>query len=613
LRCGPDGSWIREECDPGTQVCDLTLGCVHWLESDLCGEGDGACDEQGIPWRCGDDQHYVQLESCPAGTVCVAAGVCLTCEPGRATCIEGDAWRCRGDRSAFDRLEQCDPRTTRCERGQCVSRCSLQDRETTDYGCRFWAVDLDAAREGTTEAGPGGSAGLSLLVTSVAEARPASVRVHASDGLAEVEVARASVAAGGVERIDLPARPVTAPARAFVAYRIDSDLPVVVHQLRSADARGTRASDASLLLPQASLGTDYVAVTADAATVDGAEWPAFVVVVATGEGQTEVTLDLTGDVAVPDGATASGRSVTSLLSAYQVLAVPSSMPDPTQPGAGNLSGTRVRASAPVAVFSGNVAARIPEGGDGERCCAGHLEEQLPPLHAWGRRTVGAWAPRRNPSEPEPDVWRIVAGPEPASLTWAPETPDGAPTRLEPFSSVAFEHTGHFVVDSDSPILVTHLVASSGRVGEARVHGSCDPGEAPGTGVCTLSTGFLAACAADGAERRCVPVGEPAMTVVPPVEQLRSDYVVPTPGGYALDYLVVVAPVAAGVRLDGVLLDAKELLAFDRDAVRWSRYAVAVEDGPHRVTASSGVAVVAYGYDRGASYGYAGGVDLAVRR
>ena len=616
-RCEEGRVWVDEPCEAATLFCDPALGCVRWLESQLCDDGDGVCDEDGIPWRCGTSGRYEQADPCSEGTACVSGGVCLTCESGVEVCIDGDSWRCRRDRSAFDRLDRCDPRTSRCVLGACVSLCDLPDRVAAHEGCRFWAVDLDAVRLGPDDVVVEASNGLALLVGNVAADRAASVTVRASDGLVETEVAAVAVPAGGVERIDLPTRRVGAPARGYLAYRIDSDVPVAVVQLdRPAEDGRAGSADGSLLLPQAGLGREYVAVTGDARVAgDGTPWPAFVVVVGTTEEQVEVTLELAADFEAPEGTTRSGSTLTAPLSAFQVLAVPSVPPIEPAAGAANLSGSLVRATGPVAVFAGNVAARVPQG-DGEACCAGHLEEQLPPVAAWGRRTVGGYAPRRSRYEPEAGVWRVTAGAKEARLSWAPALPPGAPLRLAPYESRSFEHAGAFLLEADAPVLVVQFAESSGRVGEAQQHGTCDLEADRGAGTCTLSTGFLAACTerpAAGGGRWCVPVGGPAMTVVPPVEQLRREALVLAPDSYALGYLVVLAPVAAVVRLDGELLDGAEAIALDGDGVRWARYATSVPPGAHRVEASAGVGVVAWGYDRGLAFAWPGGQNLAALR
>jgi hypothetical protein len=130
-----------------------------------------------------------------------------------------------------------------------------------------------------------------------------------------------------------------------------------------------------------------------------------------------------------------------------------------------------------------------------------------------------------------------------------------------------------------------------------------------------------------------PGGDPSLIMVPPIEQYRRDYVFLTPDRYAFDYVVVVAPFGAEVRLDGVELLARGCLAspadglmrgvadapparlvyrcqlsfpeVERDVVRPGAQA----DGVHRISANAPVGIVVYGFDAFVSYAYPGGLNL----
>ena len=54
-------------------------------------------------------------------------------------------------------------------------------------------------------------------------------------------------------------------------------------------------------------------------------------------------------------------------------------------------------------------------------------------------------------------------------------------------------------------------------------------------------------------KRTLPGGDPSLVIVPPLEQFRPDYTFLTPDKYSFDFVSIVAPVDAGVYLDGVLL------------------------------------------------------------
>lgn len=96
-------------------------------------------------------------------------------------------------------------------------------------------------------------------------------------------------------------------------------------------------------------------------------------------------------------------------------------------------------------------------------------------------------------------------------------------------------------------------------------------------------------------------------MLPPEKQFRKDYVFLSPNKYAQDYINIVAPEAAQVTLDGVMVPAGNFTTVSGST--WKVARVAVSDGVHKVVANMPVSVIAYGYDRDVSYGYAAGLNL----
>ncbi len=139
--------------------------------------------------------------------------------------------------------------------------------------------------------------------------------------------------------------------------------------------------------------------------------------------------------------------------------------------------------------------------------------------------------------------------------------------------------------------------------------------------------------------RGLPGGDPSLSFPAPIEQWRSDYVLLTPDKYAFDFLVITAPFAAHVFLDGLPIDgticesgpADGLDAKTRKApnppfvvYRCQLSFPAIlqnvpppnnvtpgrqNDGVHRVQADYPVGVLVYGFDAFVSYAYAGGTEL----
>jgi len=81
----------------------------------------------------------------------------------------------------------------------------------------------------------------------------------------------------------------------------------------------------------------------------------------------------------------------------------------------------------------------------------------------------------------------------------------------------------------------------------------------------------------------------------------------TPDKYARDFVNIVAPSTASVTLDGTLVPAQNFVVIV--GTDWKVARVEVPDGVHTINATAAVGVIAYGYDRDVSYGYAAGLNL----
>lgn len=643
MRCAGDGTeYVREDsCSATGLACHRDKGCVDPVTGAGCGRGAAVC-QQGVPWRCGDDGEFAQAPACRPGQRCIGPGFCSSCTDGQELCIGAEVWRCDPDEPQL--IRQCDPRVSRCVDGACRSLCGLHDVQASHQGCQFWAVDLEnvAARDppGGPDAGrvSPAEAQFAIAVGNVADTGPAqgtagdtrqiaTVSVYRIDRGVEVEVAKAEVAPGGVKVFELAPHNVEGAVLAPLAYRITADLPVIAYQFNPLNnAAQAFSNDASLLLPQSALGEEYVVATGDAVFgLDGGRsvpWGAFVAVVGTTAQEVHVTVHMTADFEAPDDPDVQvvGRKVTARLRSHEVLSLRSIPLDSGGEGAGNLSGARVEADGPVAVFAGNVATLVPHLDSDNKCCADHLEEQFLPTSAWGKRFLGAGAMVRNPVTPEGDEWRVVAGAQGAQLTWAPQRPVDAPGALLPFESVRFGTTSDpFLLTADEPVQLVHFVKSSHYVGPPEETAACDPERDRGQGRCSLVTGFMAACAAyvdaQGATRhRCAPVGDPAMTLVPPMERWRSEYVFLTPSDYAVDFALILAPVGARMELDGEPVDPDEFeeIVRPRSSPALGRYLLPLSDGGHELISDEPVGLMLFGYDRDVSYGYPGGLDLGER-
>jgi hypothetical protein len=305
--------------------------------------------------------------------------------------------------------------------------------------------------------------------------------------------------------------------------------------------------------------------------------------------------------------------VTATLDRYDVLNVESPAEEMTTvPGQGNLSGTRIRASRPVAVFSGNLCAVMPH--DAETfCCCDHVEEQLMPLAAWGRRFVVARGPvRRTGPDPEVEHYRITAGNVPPglgaiTLTYHPSQPPGAPSQLAEGESVEFASATEFAVEADGPVLVMSYLVSCFETAPEIDTVALDMIPCTTDAECQ-GLPYSAVCNLDWAA--CLPLGDPSMTMIPPVEQFRDSYVFLAPIDYETDTITVIAPLSAEVLLDGAPLSGLAPVA-TLEGVEYGVLRQEIGDGTHRLSTQGGaeVGLLVFGVDEAVSYGYPAGLDL----
>lgn len=418
------------------------------------------------------------------------------------------------------------------------------------------------------------------------------------------------------------------------AFRVRSSLPIVAYQFNPLDNVGVFSNDASLLLPTSGMGVRYT-VVGWPQTIANSDLPdedfdprvtdedlrAFLAIVGTSEG-TQLTVTLGPEVrrvvGLP-GATEDygpGDVIELELGAFDVVNLE------TQGFNADFTGTRVVANPghPVAVFTGSEASDAPRFTTllNRQCCADHLEEQIFPDDALGRRFFIGLTPRRSAALnaaflgtdsvgefAEPESVRIVAvGGGTTTIETTIEQFDGSRLTLElsEGESATLESTQDFEINASQAIAVLQVLSSQEAVGI--------PSDYPG--------------------------GDPAILAVPPVDQYRQDYVFLTPDLYAFDFVTIVAPASAQILLDEQPLTEFECSVAAADGIErmmgdpppeWLVYRcqlsfpdvvgrpnVRVEDGIqndgyHTLRATEEVSVVVSGFDAFVSYAYVGGADL----
>lgn len=450
--------------------------------------------------------------------------------------------------------------------------CAEAEASHSNLGCEFWAVDLPNDWRGTSFSPPAADQQFAVIVANSSALANADVSIYL--GAEDTPLERLYVAPDGIWEFRLDSQSIRGDANSTdgVAYRIVSDTPITAYQFNPLDnAVQVYSNDASLLYPSHALTRDYTAVTGSAIWLSmGRDDPApvlagaFVSVVALED-------DTTVDV-FPHAPLYEGPTEAVPLDRGAVFTV---LSDGDQ-GEGNLSGTRVEASKPVAVFAGNVATVEPI--DNGTCCADHVEHQMAPLPSWGTEYVAAPPPSASGPGDDPAVYRITGSFDGTSLQYCPRRPAGAPSELDRYETIQFETDRPFVVtsrDANKPFAVTQFLESNGALNDDNL-------------------------------------GDPAMLVLPATEQFQDKYVFAIPDGYGHNFATVVRRGRGRIRIDGVTLD--EASFSNAGVLRGIMHfyaQVPLEAGPHVIQGDGRFAVSVFGYDRAVSYGFPAGMGLDV--
>lgn len=452
--------------------------------------------------------------------------------------------------------------------------CAEAANADSNQGCEFWAVDLPNAWAGINGSPAPADQQFAVVVANTASDAPANVEVFMGNGATAVD--SASVAIGQVHDFRLPALSQAPRANTYdgQAYRIESDVPITAYQFNPLDNTvQVFSNDASLLFPTHVLDTDYTAITGDSILLStdlepqGDNSGAFISIVATEDG---TLVDL-----YPTWGLYPGPTQGVVLDRGQVFTAVSVGASPGTIGDGNLSGSRVVADRPVAVFSGNVATIEPQPG---QCCADHLEQQMLPLVAWGH--AYAATPPASPngaSTDNPAGYRVTGSFDGTPLSYSPVAPAGAPATINAGQTVRFQTTQAFTVtsgDPDKPFAITQFLLSN-----------------------QVISGFGQP-------------GDPAMISLPAVAQFQTDYIFLVPEGYATNYVTVVRVAGADVTRDGVSVAAANWRALGvLDGVSYEFVSLEVPPGSHRIESPEPCGIISIGYDTDVSYGYPGGSGL----
>ena len=572
---------------------------------DLECEVEGETDCWGTSFVECDESLWTLVEECVEPTpFCDVSLGCLACQPSTRTCDGDTVVECLPDGSGSSVVEECDPGAI-CVAGECLDQCDLAEQQMSYLGCEFMAVST------ANIVGPEFDSDFAVVIGVPAGGQDADVQVSKGG----VVVTTQTIAAGETSAITLAYDATLKNAQESVtvtggAYEITSTVPVAAYQYNPLhfDIGGTPSytNDASLLLPEHTLSGNYMVSTwptwgrgewQEIFTIVTGEWdswyPGFVTVAATVDG-TVVTFDSSTQTAGGNpGALSPGGTTNITLDRGDVVQIFSHRPgdeedqdycsdqgwDATMincPPAflqecegycsvtgGDLTGSTVTATEPVAVFAGHMCTFMPYY---EWACD-HLEEMMFPVETWGTTSVMSAPVHPSSSGVAPTLYRIVAENSGTTLTFEPSVNPSVTLSAGEF--VQFQTDQDFKVEGTDRFYVTQTMLGETALGEGG--------------------------------------GAPAMGSGIPWLQVRSEYDFLTPTTYTANYVNVVAPTGTAVDLDGSPVSGWTAIGSTGfDVAR-----VSLSAGSHHIESASGTGfgITTYGYASFTSYLYPGGLNF----
>ncbi|MCA9525396.1 MAG: IgGFc-binding protein, partial [Myxococcales bacterium] len=607
--CDEAGRWGVDRCGDG-QVC-LGGDCAD--DPRACTEGTRVCFDADRPAACVPGVGFEPLDPCPEGTVCAGEGRCLNPECAAA---EGTRSYLGCDYLAVDLPN--------------IAWAPLGGTPDSPLGVVVANPDLDAPVHLSVYDADGSIAPLVAEVTvrpvglPFDPAEPATVRTEVWDGARQIirdsfaEADGLEVPPGGMAVILLPHHGYSPSSQIRAhARRVVTDRPVAVYQFGPYCCNYSYSNDASLLFPVPTLGRSYVNVGVPAWS-DVANEPdpgdpnppsefsglsATLTVVAQ-EDDTGVEVTLPAGVELLAEAAGriqqQGQVVSFRLQRNEVadlLSRKAQVLPGVLPRGVDLTGVRVQATKPVAVFSGHECTFYPQ----EQSACDHLEEQLLPTDTWGTRfaLVPPILRTRSPEiATEAIFWKIVAN-EP-----------GTRVRLSrPFAALDARPPGFVGVPDCADQLVDDRTIDLGP------QGFCEFG-ARGAVLAEADRPVMILGIISGQSSTAIPqvwgahAGDPAIFLVPPESQFRISYAFLAPGTFFNDFVTVVAPQGASVALDGAPVDLARAVPVAGSEFVFVHLPIA--DGPHRISGDRPFGILVFAFDDYVSYAFTGGLNLNKR-
>jgi hypothetical protein len=245
------------------------------------------------------------------------------------------------------------------------------------------------------------------------------------------------------------------------AFHITASAPVVAYDMYPYGGASSYVASATLLVPTAAWGTNYIAADGWAEDPSVGD-PPFIQIIAA-EDATHVTISPTSAIVGGTGVApaAQGMPATYTLDKGQVLQLEQT---------DELAGSPITSDNPVSVWGGASCMNIPVGV--YACDSAHQE--LLPVMSLGHEYVAARYRDRVAGTAESPPWTLVGAVDGTTLTYDPAPPPGAPTTLASRQVVSFDADAPFTVssqDSAHPFYLSghmtgHEMLTNNQLGDA---------------------------------------------------------------------------------------------------------------------------------------------------
>ena len=319
-----------------------------------------------------------------------AAALGLACASPRTTIDAAAVAPDAGPDTPPSCMDDCASKGQWCSLGRCTSKaCQLAEVSAQSIsGCIFYTLQADNV---TADEG----AETTFLITNF-DVDPANVQLEvaqqsADGGTGWVAMGGVPIAAGKAASLPITAREVvSAGLSRQAALRISSDRPITVAEIESDDLTTVATSSGgTMILPLQALGSSYQPVaypqhaSPDVMATDGSQGGAGrLMVVGTRDGTTVTVTPRTTITGNPGGDLAALVPYTFGVDDGDVLQIY------TGAEGEDLTGSTVSATAPVAVFSGNISTTYSSDVTGINS-ADMAHEQMPPVGDWSDSWVAA--------------------------------------------------------------------------------------------------------------------------------------------------------------------------------------------------------------------------------